>query len=202
MQADTSLDDLFKEARRAFHALHAPKVKAAPIKKVLPDASRMETAAKWTDPDNWVAGRGIALIHRDSNTLLGNFQELTHRHEAGCRRLVRADSPISILATEYTEWLPASTSTESVVAAEPSQKRVTIIIPIFLDKLSATSPIVEVVVCLSYGNIARVELAVDTQFSGGDDSLIELRAGVNILPVMAYDSKINLRIELNKKETL
>jgi len=193
---DSSLDDLFKEARRAFHALHAPKARPVAVKKVLPDPSKTETAAKWTDPENWIAGRGIALIHRDSNTLLGNFQELTHRSEQSCRRLVRADSPISIVASEYTDWLPAAV--EEVAAAEPSQKRITVILPLLLDKLSAASPIVEVVVCLSFGNMVRVELAVDTQFSAGDDSLIELRAGVNILPVMAHDSKINLRIELNK----
>ncbi len=185
----------FKRSRRI--AADA-KAKAA-TKRPLPDAERVEPLSLFTNPENWTRTRGIALIHEDTNTLLGNFSEFVHRTEPGCRRLVREDGLLAVATTEFTSWLPAAEQPPE--RAEEWHTRQTVIVPLHLERLGVQTVIAEVVVHLSYGNMARAELAVDTQFfptAGGAEQLLWLRAGVNVLPVMSQDSKINLRLEMNK----
>lgn len=169
----------------------------------LADPERIEPRALFTDPANWLASRGIALIHEETQTLLGNFREFTHRTEAGCRRLVHEAAPIAIDATELTDWLP-TTLREEPTRAEPWHTRQTAILPLHLERLGVQTPLAEVIAHLSYGNVARVELAVETQFfaaEGAPEQLLWLRAGINILPVLSQDTKINLRIELARPLT-
>ena len=187
----------FKQSRRL--AAEA-KPKAAARNSKLPDPERVEPSSVFTNPDNWVRTRGVALIHEETSTLLGNFSEYVHKTEVGCRRLMREDSPIAVAATEYTDWLPTKVAEE----IEPPQAwftKQTVFLPLHLDKLGVQSAAAEVIVHLAYGNVARVELACDTQFLAADgqpEQLLWLSRGVNILLVMSLDSKINLRLELQK----
>ena len=78
------LDDLWREAKQVIRATAAAKLKAKA------DAPPLDPRAIYTNPDNWERTRGIALIHADTETLLGSFDEWTHRKIVNCRRLVRA----------------------------------------------------------------------------------------------------------------
>jgi hypothetical protein len=189
-----SLDDLFKEAKRQIRTTKAAKAEAPP-----PDPQRL-----YTDPENWTQTRGVALIHAETETLLGNFSEYVHKSVAGCRRLVREEGPLSVSVAERVSgswWIAAS-----IPEIEPRQEwhtRHSAVLAVQLPRLGVHLPICEVTACLSYGGIARVELAMDSMFAqldGSPEALLFLPAGTDILGEMNTDSKIALRLEIGEKE--
>lgn len=198
--SDLSLDDLFAAAMRAKRADDAATAKRPAAKKLLPVTEKVEPSALYTNPDNWQRGRGIALIHDETNTVLGTFVEYTHKTEKATRRLVKEDSPITVAATERVtgDWWVAEH--HEITPPQDHHERRTVILPLILDKLGVHAPLVEVVAMLSYGMTARVELAEDTMFAQLEaaEGLFFLPAGADILPVMARDCKIHLKLELDR----
>lgn len=193
------LDDLWREARTHITAQRKEK-EAAAIKRTAEPPS-LDTQVLYTNPDNWTRTRGVALIHAETQTLLGNFDEFIHNSVPNCRRLLRSERPCVVAATEQVSgswWLGVDRR------PEPKQvwhERRPAILHLHLDKLKVHSPACEVVACLSYGGIARVELAADTQFAqedGKQEQLLFLPAGTNVLGEMSLDSKINLHAELGR----
>jgi len=167
----------------------------------LKEPPKQRTEVLFLDPENWERKRGIALIHRDTDTLLGNFSEYVHKSVAACRKLVREETPISVEATEYVEgmwWLGEDRR------PEPKQvwhEQRTAFLHVYLDKLRVHSPACEVVARLSYGSLARVELAIDTQFAqvdGTSEQLLFLPQGTNVIEVMSRDCKVALMQELGR----
>lgn len=186
-----SIDDLFKEAKRQLRTVKAAKAALPP-----PDPQRL-----YTDPENWERTRGVALIHAETETLLGNFSEYVHKSVKGCRRLVREEGPLAVSASERVSgsWWVAETHVE----VEPRQawhERREAVLDLHLEALMLHSPACEVIAHLSYGGIARVELAAETIFAQAGDyaqeQLVFMPAGTNILGEMSLDSKIALRVEL------
>lgn len=193
----SSLDDLFREAKAARIVEQRAKEAKAAAKNG--DGEHASTLALFQNADNWTRTRGIALIHEETETLLGNFSEYIHRSVPGCRKLLREELPISVEATERVSgswWLGAERK------IEPKQswhKQRPAILHLHLDKLRVHSPATEVMVHLSYDSIARCELVADTQFAqedGQQEQLLWIPAGTNLLEVMSRDCKINLRTEL------
>lgn len=185
-----SLDDLFSEAQRA------QPIPAKPTKRPTPEVPRERQLLM--DPDQWTRTRGIALIHKETGTLLGNFSEYLHRTIPDCRKLLREEAPISISATETVEgswWLGEGRRPEA--RREWHEQRPAIIHAI-LPELKLHAPCCEVLVHLSYGAIARVELMMDTRFAQteGPEALFDLPGGTNILEVMGLECKMNLRKEI------
>lgn len=183
------LSQLFSEARRANTAI---PTKAA--KKVEPhDPRRLFTA-----PENWKRTRGIALIHEETNSVLGNFSEYVHVKVVGARKLIREEAPISVSATERVSgswWLGAERTPEP---HRPWHEQKAAIIHLVLGELKVHSPATEVIVHLAYGAVARVELAVDTRLAQteGGEQLLDLPEGMNVLEVMSLDCKLALRKEI------
>lgn len=144
--------------------------------------------------ESWKPGRGIALIHAESSTLLGNFIE--HLHPSGARRLVRAEGPVAVSAAESVSgswWLGEG---RQPVARKEWHETKRLFVHLLLSGLKAHSPAVEIQVFLAYGGIERVELAETTLFASTmDDSLVELPAGCNVLEVLSLDSKVKIREE-------
>tara|TARA_R110000868_G_scaffold4713_2_gene29258 strand:+ start:2142 stop:2711 length:570 start_codon:yes stop_codon:yes gene_type:complete len=183
------LDDLFKQAKIAFHSLNAAKTARKATAIPLPQ----DTNALFTDPANWERKRGLALIHAETGTLLGNFSE--YLHKTGARKLVREAEPISIAASETVSgswWLPAT--------ALPEEKRAdfvkrSITLPLHLDTIGIHSVGAQVDVYLApTGGVARVELAAETLFTGTKNAeLVWLPASTNVLPAMSHDSKMAVR---------
>lgn len=189
------LDSLYKDARRAFLSEKAKK-EARKKQAAAPEAPP-SVGDKYTNPDNWERRRAIALIHADTQTLLGNFSEWVHRTEPLCRKLIREDSLVAVSAVEQVSgswWLPADQQPEPKQDWHTQER---VFIPVFLDKLRINNPICELVVSLSYGGIARADLAEDTQFASAEQ-LVFLPAGTNVLNEMSLDSKIALRLALKQ----
>ncbi len=194
----TDLDALFSEARA--HATNERKAaQRKHERRLVEKPEKPDTLRLFADPENWERRRCVALIHEETETLLGNFAEYVHRTVLNCRKLVREDCIASVQAAGRVSgswWLGAERK------PEPKQvwhEQRTAIIHLHLDKLKLHAPICELVVHLSYGSIARVELALDTQLAGEDserEQLVYLPAGTNVLEVMSLDCKLALRKDL------
>lgn len=190
---DNILESLLAEARAAAKA-------AAPKAKRLSDPAQPKAREDhwlWANPANWEQTTGVALVHAETQTLLGNFTEYRHTTVPGARRLVREDRPIQVTCTETvsgTWWL----GTERVVEPRRQWHEVRpAVLDLSLADLGLFSPAVEVRAHLSFGGIARVELAQATEFARPRGTqLLHLPAGTNILPCMTFDDKLYLRREL------
>lgn len=195
------LNSLFKDARREqFRAKEA-----AAARKAIHDGEKPRQPQEalpqelYTKPENWIAGRGIALIHEGTQTLLGNFREYTHATVAGCRKLLLEPTPIQIDAQEHVagDWWIAEV--RSVVKREEWTKKYLAVLDLHLDKLGVHAPAVSVEAHVAYGGIQRCELTRPYTFAATGETvgqLLELPAGTNLLPVMSRDSKLNLRKEI------
>lgn len=190
------LEDLWTEARIALAAKKSRRVANPSLRNAL-DATAKKMHELFTLPENWERTRGIALIHAETESLLGNFSEYRHRSVKGCRKLLREEAPITVEAAERVGgswWLGDSRKPEP---RAPWHTQRQAILHVHLHELGVHSPACEVTAFLSYGGIARVELAHPTRFA--DDhgkQLIELPQGVNILDGMTLDCRIALREEL------
>tara|TARA_R110000868_G_scaffold354740_1_gene616030 strand:+ start:37 stop:612 length:576 start_codon:yes stop_codon:yes gene_type:complete len=182
------LDALFHEAKVAFHKMNAAKVKA---KSEPPKPQEINTL--FTDPANWTRGRGIALIHQETDTLLGNFSEWHHR--TGARSLRPETLPISVSATEYVSggWWVAEPEAPRARSADFTKQELTL--PLELDRMGVYA--LSATVCVwtaPTGGFARVELIAETLFAGKTNGeLLWLPAGTNILPAMSHATKLAMR---------
>ena len=190
---DLSLEQLFAEAkaamkvqrRAAFEANNKSKSKSNP--EVVDSIEQ----TLFTDPANWIDRGGVALIHRESQTLLGNFQVLQHRVRKDLRRLIRSTSPIAVSGVEEVDfgYEPPEQLPTSSPRAETQVIR-TLDLALEAPALSARS----VIVCVHYYNgwTSRVVLTEPTTFSAQGE-LLQLPAGVDILPVLQKDSRRAVR---------
>lgn len=198
---DSELEALFSTAIAGARA-RVKSERTAIIRKTSEPATK-DTQALFRDPENWTRTRGVALVHEETQTVLGNFSEYIHKTVPGARRLVREASPISVSATERVDgswWLGEDRKPEP---PRPWHEKRIGFIHMHLDKLGVHSPACEVLVYLAYGSLGRVELAIDTQFAqedGNNPELLMLAAGTNVLPCMSSDCKTGLLQDLGRSE--
>lgn len=196
--APSSLDDLFADAMLAQAAKNPKQKRAAdPSLRNALDAAAKRMRDLYALPENWERTRGVALIDKGTNTLIGNYSEYRHLQFKSTRRLVREHSPISIDATEYVEGYLGSALEERIRGKSwttAHEKRA----DLWLDELMVGAPDVLVHVCLHLGSIVRVELAQDTQLasiSGG--TIISLPAGTNVWEHLSTDTRNWLRKQVS-----
>lgn len=192
---DTALDDLWTEVKAA---APVPKSSLAKSKARLLEAEQASKAI-YTNPENWERKRGIALIHKDSMTCLGNFAEYVHLRVKDCRKLIREEAPLDCEAVEYVEgswWLHTERKPEPAQVWHEHRQAM---LHIYLPELGVHSPGVVVMAFISYGMLARVELTQPTRFAqdrGDQELLIDFPAGTNLIEVMSHQCKIKLKEEL------
>jgi len=192
------LDDLWAEvasdkARENRKAKRA--VNPAEAKRVGDKSKQLHEL--FSDPENWQRTTGVALIHAETETLLGNFSEYVHRSVSGARRLVRESTPIAVTRMERVSgsWWIASHEVPHI--ARPEQSFREAMLKLHFPTLNAFAPLVAVRAYLDHGAVERVELVEDTQFSDPDgQGLLLLPACTNVLPVMTQADKIHLREEI------
>ena len=198
MTEPTSLDALFGAARK--HIQQETETKAKAKKTRQPAEVEQEAiSALFANPENWERKRGIALIHAETQTLLGNFSEYVHKKVFGARKLLREETPILVSATETVEgnwWLGAERR------PEPKQEwhtQKSCVLHVHLGELQLHAPAVELTVHLHWGGIARAELSVETTFAQtaeGVEQLVVMPAETDILSCMTRDCKVKLRMEV------
>lgn len=149
-------------------------------------------------PENWEQLRTVALVHDESDTLLGNFTEFKHRLTENCRRLVRVDVPTKVDAVERVSgahWLNAPSITPPASSEFEAEESRPAIIDIHMPELdNVFSPGVEVEVVLNWGSIVRVELTQDTWFYGKDKRVqLSLPEGLDVREGLSLETKIRLK---------
>ena len=191
---DLELETLFRAARAAQKQERAKAHAEAEIRrkrKMDPVEPPIEPLGIFVNPENWIEGRGLALIHRETRLLLGNFRELKHKTVKDARRLVRSLTPIHIDAVEEVDFgLPAE-------AALPPISSRALIQRIYSGPVALETPAVScpsAVLCIHYYDKATAKAVLEqpTSFSSGDE-LVELPAGVDILSAMTRTTKRALR---------
>lgn len=195
--SNQDLDDIEStELADSLSALWAER--SAPARKSKPaSAVRESWNSTYSNPENWKRTRGIALIHQETQTLLGNFSEYIHRTVKGCRKLLREEGPLAVEAAEAVSgswWLGEE---RKPVPRESWMERRSATMHLHLPALQIHAPACGLVVLLEYGGIRRAELAEDTLFAAeAGGSLISLPAGLDIYPAMDHDGKVRLRMEI------
>ena len=196
---EDDLDALFAVAKKHIIADRNAKAAAAKLPKRIGGPVAEEPNALFSNPENWHRTRGVAIIHKETETLLGNFSEYIHKTVASCRKLVREAEPISVSAAEYVDgswYLEASAAPEQ---RQEWHERRTVVVDLLLPELKLHAPLIELEVHLSYGAMARVELATSTILAGivgSPTQLVTLPAGTNVLPMMSAECKLKVREEL------
>lgn len=169
---ELSLDDLFKEAKAAMRAERATKAKLPP--------PNPETEGIYRNPANWIRTRGVALMHSETLTLLGNFTEYRHKTVPDARRLVRETDPLPIEATEYLngDWWMKPEEVPKTKRLWKESKLLTL--PYAnLSHLGVHARSLCVYAVFGEGSLDRVDLASDSIFGGGS-VLMNLPAGTDI----------------------
>lgn len=154
--------------------------------------------ARFYAPENWELKRTLVLVHEDSNTLLGNFEEHINKLMPTCRRLKRVERPATFATIEYVKganWLAQPlglTEREPSAVAEEHREA---IIDIHLPELDHVfAPAVLVEVKLIWGGVSRVELMDETRFFSKDKRVqLILPSGMDVLEGMSMESKLKLR---------
>ncbi len=191
---DESLDDLFLDAQLAQAAKNPKQKKGAdPSFRNALDATAKKMKELYTLPENWEAKRGIALIDKGTQTLVGNFREYVHKTLPKTRKLLREHSPLNIDLVEQVDGYLGE-QIEFRLRGQTWEREVECQTDLWLDELMVGSPKVEMVVCTRLGAIVRVQLKHDTQFasqSGG--TILQLPAGTNVQEQLSMDSKLHVR---------
>lgn len=186
------LDALFKEVRTA---LHGQKVARAKRPAQDPQDAPPDTQGIYRNPANWIRGHGVALIHRASETLLGNFTEYRHKTVLDARRLVREDNPPPVQMVEYIDL---DLNCSNGLAPQPKRAWQTVLsLTTSLTLLNATAPSVALQAHFGAGDLLRLELAEATIFQAAD-GLLRLPAGVDVLPELFPPAVRAILTQLNQ----
>ncbi len=186
------LDTLFSQAISQERAARARKA-------AKPPAPVPATVKNLNDPEFWVHSRNVAVLHAETETLIGNFSEQLHTSLPGVKRLLRLDTPASISGTEYVSgnwWLEGTLITKRKSDFIPQN----LVLDLHLDTLGLVSAAARIVAYISPdGGISRVDLSAETQFTSEHDgaAFTFLPANTNILPVLSHPCKLALRKELS-----
>lgn len=194
MEDLSSLDELFKEAKLALRGKIAAEAKR---RAAAPDAAP-DPHAIWRNPANWTRTRGIALIHADTQTLLGNFTEYKHRTHPDARRLVREESTLPVEATEYVsgDWWMIPQKIPKPKRLWKESKLLTL--PwINLTHLGVTASNINVFAKFGEGSLERVDLAQATILGGGG-VLMTLPEGTDILQELPPSTITAILIQLEQ----
>ncbi len=191
------LEDLFTEAQ--FAAANGKKAKRLPdpSKKNALDAASKSLHDLFANPENWTRTRGVALIHKESDTLLGNFSEYLHKTINGARKLIREEILIGVSGTEYVEgswWLGRD---RVVKPREEWREKRRAFVKVHLPSLGLFAPLVEIEAHIAFGGIHRVELVEETQFATEDGkALVTIPKGINVLEELSWDAKVSVKKEI------
>lgn len=153
---------------------------------------------RFNDPANWERVRTVALIHDETETLLGNFEEFRSKLSVGvCRKLKRVEGPAAVDAIERVsgqQWLnplPMEGRIDSLPAHEEREAIIDLHLP-ELDNTFASDVLVTVE--LHWGSIAKVILDDETTFKSKDGKVhLILPAGLDVREGLSLETKLRIK---------
>lgn len=180
-------------------ALLAEAIKEA--KKPAPEVHTKRVSAKFSRDENWETTKTVALVHKPSMTLLGNFQEYLHKN-LDARKLVRVKLPAAASCIEYvTGDFYLSTKRENAHSRTADHTKV-VTCGITLSEMQLHCPNARVRVYFLYEEeqligISKIELLEKTRFNCEmRNTFLFLDSGLDVIEAMDRDSKIALKAEL------
>lgn len=194
------LDNLLSSAMRE-QANRRVKSSPGKTKKELAEEIRQNFHSTFTNPENWEARQGIALIHKGENeelTFLGNFREMIHIRQKGVRKLVREEGPMTADRQEYVtgSWWLSQQIAHRISPSEEVEDR-EVILDVVLKGLDVRSERVSLTIRLLRGAFFRVELMEQTKFVNPESTaILFFPAGLDILEGMTFETKMALREKL------
>ena len=202
MSDPISLDELFGQASKWLRQQRAEEAKPKTFRVKDKDPS-IQPAAFYANPENWKRTHGVALLHEETQTILGNFSEYQHLHEPATKKLVRETAPMSVTEIRKVsgEWYLERIA-EVPAKREDYHVQRTVILDVALGELKMHSPLVELQVYLHAGAVDRVELALDTVFAadtGEQECFLTIPAGTNIREITSRECKIALKRALGEE---
>ena len=181
--SDLTLDELFATA-------------TAEYKKTLGGKQRPAPSIAPTPSTQWQRGFNIRLMHRETNSSLGDFSEW--RQADGTRKLVR--EPDNSLPIHKIEWITgywgARTPPPQVYA--DADERFQMEISCILEAEDEYHGSAKLTVTLKDGAIQSAALLCETSFAAPSEILI-LPALFNIYPLLTRSSKIALFEEVRRQ---
>lgn len=191
-EALAALEDLFADAMQQKNKTDKHHLRNATPAKACP-----EPLSGYLNPDNWTKSHGVALIHRESGTLIGRFSAWYYKREKECRKLVRESELLAVTEIRYLSgdfWL------EGPVLADikpperwTDEKRITK--DVVLQELQLVHPACPLLIKLAFGHLHRIELTESTLFAG-EGQLLELPAGTNLIEALSLEAKLEIKKEL------
>ena len=187
MQEDLmSLDELFAEARKTMR--EEASSKKEPPARVGSDFAA-PAAALFANEANWHSLRIIALIHEDSETFLGNFEEFEHNTVPDAhkmKRLTRSDAQhVAVIYVKGPGYLEYRKPESNTFASDRTRLSCA---TLELDSPPVAALGVGVCVHRSAGGIIKIQLEHETTFYS-KEILLDLPAGTDILPSLSLASK-------------
>lgn len=189
------LEDLFNDAMLARAAKNEkrPRVADPSVRQSL-DAAAKKMRELYTLPENWERTRGVALIDKASNVLVGNFSEYRHRSVPNTKKWLREHAPMAVDATEVVEGYLGSDLSfrlgDKAKWTEVHSATVDLIFP----EMQVESPAVSIQVYVRLGALLRVDLAAETQFASTSGNIVlRLPPGTDILDQLGPDSRHAVR---------
>ena len=185
----SSLDDLFDEAQVAASFRLQVKNRG---KMGANGVLSSEPSTLYTDPANWLAKRKLGLIHRETQTYLGTFQEWTHRSVLDARKLVRIEE---LEIVNEVEEVTGPAYIKMDLELLPVTDRILLVLSPELAFPRVVAVDAQVIIFCCSGGYNRVELAKTTAFTDevSSNEIFELPAGTNILPVLTHSTKIYIK---------
>lgn len=192
------LDDLLTRAmaRQTPKPVRRKREDLITAKQLAEADARMK--ARFTDMANWTLTRTVALVHEESNTLLGNFEEYTHNLTTGCRKLVRVNAPAPVPTIEYVtgdSWLnrpDIDAPKPEEFAAEDEQEAIVDLHMPEMDNVFAPQVLVRVI--LHYGSVARVELMQETRFYSKDKRVqVILPEDMDVREGLSLETRVRIK---------
>lgn len=161
-------------------------------------AAEKRVRAVWYDEKNWVSSGFVALKHKETDTLLGNFEIKTHTLSKGTRKLIRVNEPHLVGSVEWVsgeQWIGERVNLDATPLDVEERE---IILDVHLKELgNLFAPNVMLTVRIEYGGVARAELTEPTRFfDKARREVLELEEGLCVLEAMSLDNKLDLRGKL------
>lgn len=165
--------------------------------KELADADK-RIRERFYDPANWERRRTVALVHEESETLLGNFAEYVSKIARDCRRLVRVNEPTAVDGVEHVSgahWIAKPVSVQTVSVEAPAEEVREAIVDLHMPEMdNVFAPAVMVSVVLHWGSVARVELTEETHFFAKDKRVhLILPDGMDVREALSLETKLRIK---------
>lgn len=194
---DLDLDDLLVEAVREQKQRRSHSITREESRKLT--AVIAEASTLYSNPENWNPAGSVALLHEESQDLLGFFDSFLHKKIPATRKLVRIPDTDDLPRTYRKEWVSGPewvTAPRALPTPVSAIELVEILCPLEMEAIHASCHEAGLEIKLVYGGIVTARLTGPAVFrSAGDHppSFFEFPANLNIYEYLSRETKVLIK---------